>query len=470
MRAAAVLLAGGVVALRPAAPRLRANPAAIAPEPSASAASAASAAGDAREVTGKTPGAPVASAAVGRVIDGSPVPGVVVGSEPGRGERSDAQGGLDLGAVPARGALRLWALAPGVGPPGVTLWPPAPVWPAVRDGELLLEHALLRPTTAYRLELAWADGQRQEIRFTTEPLPEALARGPEIGRVDPAAAVWVRFGADVDRASVEASFHMEPPANGAFEWVSDREVRFRPAKILPYGVLHRVSVGGQARGGGELHPAVWSFRTLIPPPARVVPGEGSPAVFTFDDGTHDMPQAWALLDLLKEHGVKAILFPTGRWARSHPDYIARALREGHRLCNHSETHARLPRLNDAQMEREITRGAGHGTCDLLRPPSMDLSKRVERMAATLGYKIYLWDVDSRDWESLPAEDIVNRVLARMKPSAVLLFHMHGAHTIEALPRLFRVLREAGYRLTYEGAEGAPKVDEAAPGEVDAAPP
>jgi peptidoglycan/xylan/chitin deacetylase (PgdA/CDA1 family) len=382
----------------------------------------------------------------------------------GNGERSLADGALYLGAVPARGVLRLGDAAPGQGVPGVTLWPPAPLWPSVRGGVLHLEHGLLAPTTSYRLDLAWPDGSTRSVAFDTLPLHEVIARGPGAGRIDPLAPVWARFGVDVDKGSVEASFRLEPPAPGTFSWPDDRTLQFRPERPLSYGALHRASVAGRARDGAPILPASWTFRPLIPPPLRVTPGEGAPVVFTFDDGTHDMQQAWGLLALLRQHEVKAILFPTGRWARAHPDYIERALQDGHRLCNHSETHARLPRLTDAQITQEIRGGAGHGSCDLLRPPSMDLSKRVEHIASSLGYRIYLWDADSRDWEGLYPEDIANRVLARVKPHAVLLFHMHAWGTLEALPVLFSRLREEGYKLTHEGAQGTPPVPSEGPPE------
>ncbi|MCS6899681.1 MAG: polysaccharide deacetylase family protein [Myxococcales bacterium] len=374
----------------------------------------------------------------------------------GNGERSFADGSLYLGSFPARGALPLESLTPGQGIPGITLWPPAPLWPLLREGALHLEHGLLAPTTSYRLDLAWHDGTTQSITFDTLPLYEVIARGPEAGRIDPRTPVWARFGVDVDRASVEANFRLEPPAAGSFSWLDNRTVLFQPQQPLAYGVLHRAFVAGSALDGTPLSPTSWVFRPLIPPPLRVTPGQGAPVVFTFDDGTHDMQQAWSLLSLLRQYEVKAILFPTGRWARAHPDYIERALHDGHRLCNHSETHARLPRLTDEQIAQEILGGAGHGSCDLFRPPSMDLSKRVEKIAASLGYRIYLWDVDSRDWEGLYPEDITHRILARVKPHAVLLFHMHAWGTLEALPPLFARLRSEGYLLTYEGVRGLPK--------------
>ncbi len=369
------------------------------------------------------------------------------------GERSADDGSWWLGVQPARGSLAL--PVPGAEPAGavaLTLWPPAAVWPSGRQGALWVEHGPLAPGVTYRLDVAWPGGETRHARFVTAPLREVIARGPEVGRVDPRAAIWARLGADVDRASVEASFRLTPPVRGRIEWPDEHTVRLVPDERLPWGELFRVEVGGTTSDGWPLRTAVWKFRTLIPPPAEVIPGNGAPVALTFDDGTDDVPQAWRLLDLLQRHEVRAILFPTGAWARKHPLYLERARREGHRVCNHTATHAHLSDLPDDRIETEILGGAGHGECDLLRPPAMATSERVERVAARLGYRMFLWHVDSRDWEGLPAEDIVNRVLARVRPGAVVLFHMHAMGTLDALPRLVIALRTAGYRLTYEGAD------------------
>jgi peptidoglycan/xylan/chitin deacetylase (PgdA/CDA1 family) len=328
-------------------------------------------------------------------------------------------------------------------------------------GLLTVEHSPLEPATRYVLDLGWVGGAGARVRFVTRPERRAIRRGPGVGRIDLTAPVWAHFGCEVDRAAVEASWRIEPSVPGAFEWTDDRTVRFVPAR-LRLGTLYQVAVGGKTPQGEALDEVRWSFRTLIPPPTRIVPGEGAPIVLTFDDGVRNPSQAVKLLDLLETLRVKAILFPVGQWARRYPDLVSRARREGHRICNHSDTHANLSLLTDEVMRGEILRGAGRGECDLLRPPSMGTSPRVERMAASLGYRVYLWDVDSRDWEGLEAEDITNRILSRVRPGAVVLLHMHGAHTLEALPGLVAALEKAGYRPTHEGASGSPTPPEGSP--------
>jgi peptidoglycan/xylan/chitin deacetylase (PgdA/CDA1 family) len=116
------------------------------------------------------------------------------------------------------------------------------------------------------------------------------------------------------------------------------------------------------------------------------------------------------------------------------------------VCNHTYSHQnlRLPNLTEDDIRREIAKGAGAGTCPLFRPPMRAYDARVERIVAEMGYTMYLWDVDSRDWEDLPAEDMVNRILKRARPGSVVLFHMHSAETLKALPLLIPRLRKAGY--------------------------
>jgi peptidoglycan-N-acetylglucosamine deacetylase len=69
---------------------------------------------------------------------------------------------------------------------------------------------------------------------------------------------------------------------------------------------------------------------------------------TFDDG----PNAFtpAVLDALKDQGIKATFFIVGRMANAYPDVLARIAAEGHLLGNHSATHPLLSRRYDEHPE------------------------------------------------------------------------------------------------------------------------
>ncbi len=274
------------------------------------------------------------------------------------------------------------------------------------------------------------------------PPPRITSAAPRGDRAPLDAAVRFSFEGEVDEAAVAATFAIDPPVDGALSWEGATLV-FRPTRLAP-ATLYKA----EARAHAGAEPEHAAFRTLFPPPAMITPGEDGHAVFTFDDGPRTTSQAVRVLDWLARNEVKALLFPSGRWARDHAELLARARADGHLVCNHGTNHLNLTLLPDAKVEEELLGGAGHGTCALFRPPLMGYSPRVEAVATRLGYRSFLWDVDTRDWEGLPAADLENLVLTRVFPGAVILFHLHGAHTEEALPRIAKQLRDAGYKLSY----------------------
>jgi len=55
-------------------------------------------------------------------------------------------------------------------------------------------------------------------------------------------------------------------------------------------------------------------------------------------------------------------------------------------------------------------------------------------------------VDSLDWKELSANEMKERVLKRVKPGSVMLFHNGAKHTPEALPEIIEALQADGYKL------------------------
>lgn len=72
---------------------------------------------------------------------------------------------------------------------------------------------------------------------------------------------------------------------------------------------------------------------------------------TFDDGPNRYQSL--VLDVLKQHNVKATFFTVGMMAKAHPEILARTAAEGHLLANHSSTHPQLTGSFDADPERLI---------------------------------------------------------------------------------------------------------------------
>lgn len=280
------------------------------------------------------------------------------------------------------------------------------------------------------------------------PRPRVIDVAPLGVRVALDAPLVVRLDGEVPAPARAGFATLEPDVAGEARWIDGSTWTFTPTRWRQ-GRPQRVRIHPP---GGE--PIEWAFRTRVPMPLAPVAGEGARLVLTFDDGPNDRRQADRLLDRLKELRIRALFFPSGRWAEARPDWVLRAHEEGHRVCNHTFSHVNLtaPWMTEARITDEIARGAGDGECKLFRPPLMGVDARVERIAKTLGYEVYLWDVDSRDWEGGPAEDVLATALGQARPDAVVLFHIHADATYEILPPLAEKLREAGYVLSWDPAD------------------
>lgn len=266
-------------------------------------------------------------------------------------------------------------------------------------------------------------------------LPPRPPPAPDIELAQPAGIrapvdteVRLVFSDPMDISSVEESFRIEPSVSGQVDWLDQKTLVFHPSAPLAYRTTYRVNIAGYAAAQPRLIAAAsFSFSTLWPPPA--VP---FPFTLTFDDcGSADQIQA--ILTALADRGLHAIFFPTGRCRDQFPWLIPTLIAAGHRVCNHTYSHPDLSKLSTGAITSEIQRGVSV-QCDLFRPPfgAMDKFGRVYSAAASLGYKIQLWDVDTRDWAGTPADMMVAMIRAK---GGVVLMHMHGIHTVDAIRAL-----------------------------------
>lgn len=185
---------------------------------------------------------------------------------------------------------------------------------------------------------------------------------------------------------------------------------------------------------------------------------GRPSVaLTFDDGG----PAWRvgeILDVLKEAGVRSTFFLLGEWVRANPDAVRRMVAEGHEIANHSYSHPRFSWLDSAAMREEILAAreavrdvTGREGARFFRPPYGVYNGTLTGLLSELGYRaLVMWDVDSRDWSGLAGETISRQVAGDATAGSVVLFHLHGAHTAEALREVIPALRARGYGLTTLG--------------------
>ena len=173
------------------------------------------------------------------------------------------------------------------------------------------------------------------------------------------------------------------------------------------------------------------------------------AVLTFDDGPFPVITP-LLLAQLRALGVPATFFVIGRDARAQPAITQRAARAGIVLGNHTLTHPEMGSLPFAAQQAEIAGGAKviatftGSPPAYFRPPHGNYDAATIDAARSLGETMVLWDVDPGDWRSIGADEIVASVTTRARSPAVILLHNGKEATVEALPKIVRAYRAAGF--------------------------
>jgi peptidoglycan/xylan/chitin deacetylase (PgdA/CDA1 family) len=185
-------------------------------------------------------------------------------------------------------------------------------------------------------------------------------------------------------------------------------------------------------------------RETFSPPARP-----KLAVLTFDDGPFPVITP-LLVAQLHSLGVPADFFVIGRDAIAQPAITQRAANAGVELGNHTLTHPEMGTLAFEPQRQEIVGGATalasvtHVRPTYFRPPHGSYNAQTIDAARSVGETMVLWDVDPGDWRSISADQIVANVTMHAQSPAVILLHNGKEATVEALPRIVRAYRAAGF--------------------------
>lgn len=195
----------------------------------------------------------------------------------------------------------------------------------------------------------------------------------------------------------------------------------------------------------------------------MLPAAGRAVALTVDLGG-DATGLPPILQTLAAEDVRATFFVTGSWVRRHPDGLRQIAAAGHVVGNHTDTHPRLPTLNDAQVRAELSAvedlvraTTGRTTRPLFRFPFGERDARTLEVVNAAGYCAYRWTVDTLGWKGtsagITAMQVVDRVLSTLQPGQIVLMH-GGANpddgsTLDAaaLPEVVRAVTERGYGFT-----------------------
>ncbi len=181
---------------------------------------------------------------------------------------------------------------------------------------------------------------------------------------------------------------------------------------------------------------------------------------TFDMGGRLDP-AVQIIQWLVDHHVHATLFPTGAagstetlgrealtLASAHPELFG--------IGNHSWSHPNFTTLTAAEMADQLDRCetaiepiAGQTSKPWFRPPYGAWTYPVRAAVGLAGYRyLVMWDVDTIDWRAIAdggptTTDIVAKVTTKAQGGSIVLMHLGGWNTLDALPGILAALLSKG---------------------------
>ncbi|MDH4333723.1 MAG: polysaccharide deacetylase family protein [Chloroflexota bacterium] len=210
-----------------------------------------------------------------------------------------------------------------------------------------------------------------------------------------------------------------------------------------------------------------------------IPGAGHAVALTFDMGGRLDPGV-EILNLLIANGVCATIFPTGAMAQTTAGQQVMAIIRAHpelfEIGNHTMHHCNLVSggggsptaapcaiggAPSAQfIKDELTDAAtilkqysGQDPIPYWRAPYGAINAAVLSAVASVGYtKTFGWDVDTIDWKPIAdggptAQQIATKVISRAVDGSVVLMHLGGYETLDALHIMIPGLRDRGLLLT-----------------------
>jgi peptidoglycan/xylan/chitin deacetylase (PgdA/CDA1 family) len=190
-------------------------------------------------------------------------------------------------------------------------------------------------------------------------------------------------------------------------------------------------------------------------------------VLTYDDGPNP-PHTQALLEVLKEHDVKATFFLKGRNIEAFPELVRAVAEAGHEIGNHSYSHRPMLSFSEEDMREEVMRTnllieneLGYQPM-FFRPPYGVQGPGLKRALEELGMISIIMSDHGTDWELTDPALIAEAVLESVAPGSIVLLHDgHGdvddplaqdsrAATVAATGMIIQALKDQGYQFATVG--------------------
>ena len=163
-------------------------------------------------------------------------------------------------------------------------------------------------------------------------------------------------------------------------------------------------------------------------------------------------QTQQLIDILAEYDVKTTFFIVGDWVKKYPQSVEALHNAGHEIMNHSDTHPHMAKLSKDEIRKQAKDcndkiAAITGVMpNLFRAPYGEYNNEVILTLKSMGMHTIQWNIDSLDWQDLTPSQMMSRIVPKVVPGSIILFHNGGKYTPDVLPSLLRTLISDGYKI------------------------
>jgi peptidoglycan/xylan/chitin deacetylase (PgdA/CDA1 family) len=186
-----------------------------------------------------------------------------------------------------------------------------------------------------------------------------------------------------------------------------------------------------------------------------IPNSENTIYLTFDDGpTPEITER--VLEILDKHQIKATFFCIGDNVRKHPDIVQKIISKHHSVGNHTYSHLKGWKTktktyisNTEACEIKLNSLFKIRNSKLFRPPYGKITPWQSYKLRTLGYKIIMWDVLSRDYDaSISAEMCYENVIKNVSSGSIIVFHDSNKakeNVLNSLEKTIETLKSKGFK-------------------------
>ncbi len=193
------------------------------------------------------------------------------------------------------------------------------------------------------------------------------------------------------------------------------------------------------------------FNLFIPSINKIITSEKI-VFLTFDDSPHPIHTP-KILEILDANNVKATFFSIGKNISKYPEVFQQIVNNGHSIGNHSYCHNVRFTFRSAEKvlkELLLCDSKIHSFTDkpikFFRPPFGITNPSIAKALKQTEYKSIGWSIRSFDTILTKKNYLINRVINKLTPGAIILLHDSGKCTINALPEIIEQIKKRGYRI------------------------